>query len=324
MHSLKTLLCAGTLASTTLAFPTTHRRVSGNSTSTNMLSVYWGAEDDSTTLADVCSDDSYDIVNLAFVNEFSADGGYPSLQISTLDGASQAQQDAGATSLQDGSSLVSAIQTCQSAGKLVIMSLGGASDYSNVALSGDDEGRAVADTLWNLFGGGTNETLKDLRPFGDIKLDGFDFDNESGSSTGYSALASQLRSNFAQDSSKKYYLTAAPQCPYPDQSVPLDVCKQLDYVWVQFYNNGDCNVGQSGFNAAVQNWSDGIGDAKLFIGALASDADGDNGYVDSDTLVQALEEVEGMDLPNFGGAMLWEAQLAVQNGNYQQAVKSAL
>lgn len=172
MHSLKTLLCAGALASTTLAFPAMHRRVSGNST--NQLSVYWGAEDDSTTLDDVCSDDSYNIVNLAFVNKFSADGGYPSLSISTLDGASQAQQDAGATSLQDGSSLVSAIKSCQSAGKLVIMSLGGAVDYSNVVLSGDDEGKAVADTLWNLFGGGNNETLKDLRPFGDVKLDGFD------------------------------------------------------------------------------------------------------------------------------------------------------
>lgn len=174
MHSLKTLLCVGALASSTLAFPTMHRRVSGNSTSTNKLSVYWGAEDDSTTLDDVCSDDSYDIVNLAFVNKFSADGGYPSLSISTLDGASQAQQDAGATSLQDGSSLVSAIQSCQSAGKLVIMSLGGAVDYSNVVLSGDDEGKSVADTLWNLFGGGSDETLKPLRPFGDVKLDGFD------------------------------------------------------------------------------------------------------------------------------------------------------
>ncbi|KAH8695584.1 glycoside hydrolase family 18 protein [Talaromyces proteolyticus] len=324
MHSLKTLLCAGVLASTSLAFPAMHRRVAGNSTTGNKLSVYWGAEDDSTTLSDVCSDDSYDIVNLAFVNKFKGDGGYPSLSISTLSGPSQAQQDAGATSLQDGSSLVSAIQACQSAGKLVIMSLGGAVDYSNVVLSGDDEAKTVADNLWNLFGGGTDETLKPLRPFGDVKLDGFDLDNESGDSTGYSALVSRFKSNFAQDSSKTYYLTAAPQCPYPDQSVPLDVCKELDYVWVQFYNNGDCNVAQSGFKDAVKTWSDGIGNAKLFIGALASGADGDQGYVDSDTLVKQLKDIEEFNLPNFGGAMLWEAQLAVKNGNYQKAIKAAL
>jgi chitinase len=149
-------------------------------------------------------------------------------------------------------------------------------------------------------------------------------DNESGDSTGYSTFVSRMRSNFAQDTSKTYYLTAAPQCPYPDQSVPLDICTQLDYVWVQFYNNGDCNVARSGFIEAVQNWSGGIGDARLFIGAVASAADGDQGYVDSDTFISALEEIEGMNLTNFGGAMLWEAQLAVNNDNYQEAVAAAL
>jgi chitinase len=152
----------------------------------------------------------------------------------------------------------------------------------------------------------------------------FHTDNESGDPTGYIAFVSRLRSNFAQDSSKTYYLTAAPQCPYPDQSVPLDVCQQLDYVWVQFYNNGDCDVAKSGFIDAVQNWSDGIGDAKLFIGAVASDADGDEGYVDSDTFVSSLQQVEGLGLSNFGGAMLWEAQLAVKNDNYQWDIAAAL
>lgn len=149
-------------------------------------------------------------------------------------------------------------------------------------------------------------------------------DNESGDSTGYSTFVSRMRSNYAQDTSKTYYLTAAPQCPYPDQSVPLDVCTQLDFVWVQFYNNGDCNVAQSEFKEAVENWSSGIGNARLFIGAVASAADGDQGYVNASTLVSSLEEIEGMELPNFGGAMLWEAQLAVNNGNYQKAVAAAL
>ncbi|GAM42009.1 hypothetical protein TCE0_043f15600 [Talaromyces pinophilus] len=319
MHSLQTLFGAGVLASTALAYPPIHQR-----DSTNKLTVYWGAEDDTTTLSDVCSDDSYQIVNLAFVSYFNGDGGYPTLSLSTLDGPSQAQQDAGATSLQDGSSLVDAIQACQSSGKLVIMSLGGAVGNADVTLSGDDQANNVADMLWNLFGGGTDENITPLRPFGDVKLDGFDIDNESGDPTGYSAFVSRLRSNFAQDSSKTYYLTAAPQCPYPDQSVPLDVCQQLDYVWVQFYNNGDCDVAQSGFIDAVQNWSNGIGDAKLFIGAVASDADGDEGYVDSETLVSSLKQVEGLDLSNFGGAMLWEAQLAVKNDNYQWDIAAAL
>lgn len=169
MHSLQTLFCAGALASTALAYPTIHQRGS-----TNKLTVYWGAEDDTTTLSDVCSDDSYQIVNLAFVSYFNGDGGYPTLSLSTLDGPSQAQQDAGATSLQDGSSLVDAIQACQSSGKLVIMSLGGAVGNADVTLSGDDQANNVADMLWSLFGGGTDESITPLRPFGDVKLDGFD------------------------------------------------------------------------------------------------------------------------------------------------------
>ena len=149
-------------------------------------------------------------------------------------------------------------------------------------------------------------------------------DNETNDSTGYLAMTKRFRANMAKDSSRKYYLTAAPQCPFPDQSEPLSVCKLLDYVWVQFYNNGDCNIAQSGFNDAVRTWSQGIGNATLFIGALASGADGDQGYVDASTFTSALQGVEAMNLPNYGGVMLWEAQLAVNNGNYQQQIRGSL
>lgn len=137
-------------------------------------------------------------------------------------------------------------------------------------------------------------------------------------------MVKRLRSHINSDSSKKYFLTAAPQCPFPDASQPLDVCQELDYVWVQFYNNGQCNIAQSGFNEAVRNWSEGIGNAKLFIGGLASGADGDQGYVDSGTFINALQGVQGMNLPNYGGAMLWEAQLSVQNGNYHKQIRGSV
>lgn len=149
-------------------------------------------------------------------------------------------------------------------------------------------------------------------------------DNESGDSTGYLALVQRLRSNMEQDSSKTYYLTAAPQCPFPDASEPLNVCQELDYVWVQFYNNGNCNVAKSGFNTAVQKWASNIGDAQLFIGALASGADGDQGYVDVNTLLSAIHGVQNMNISNFGGAMIWEAQLAVKNNNFQKALAAGL
>ncbi|KAM0255934.1 hypothetical protein ACHAQJ_005335 [Trichoderma viride] len=317
MFFTKSLVTAGLLASAALAAPTVEKRAAGGK-----LVVYWGAEDDTTTLANVCADPSYDIVNLAFLSEFFAGGGYPELSLSTLGGPSAAQKAAGATNLQDGSSLVPAIQACQAAGKLVILSMGGAKEDSKVTLTGDSQGQQIANTVWNLFLGGT--ATPTLRPFGSVKLDGVDFDNETGNPTGYLAMAQQFRSNFAQDTSKKYYITAAPQCPFPDASEPLNVCQLADFIWVQFYNNDDCNVGQSDFNSAVKNWSKNIGSATLFIGALASGADGDQGYISSSALLSAYEGVAALNLPNIGGIMLWEAELAVKNGNFQKTIKAGI
>jgi chitinase len=167
MFFSKALAAAGLLASAANAAPTNEKRAAGGK-----LVVYWGAEDSTTTLANVCADSSYDIVNLAFVSEFFAGGGYPSMSIGNLGGPSSAQKAAGATNLQDGTSLVSSIQACQAAGKLVIISMGGAKEDSNVVLSSNAQGQQVANTIWNLFLGGT--ATPTLRPFGSVKLDGVD------------------------------------------------------------------------------------------------------------------------------------------------------
>lgn len=126
---------------------------------------------------DVCNDSSYDIVNLAFLSYFFKDGGYPQINIGNLPGPSDAQQAAGATSLQDGSSLVPTIQNCQQNGKLVILSMGGAEGYADVTLQDDSQGEQIAQTVWDLFLGGTNNA--DLRPFGSVKLDGVDLGKQT-------------------------------------------------------------------------------------------------------------------------------------------------
>jgi chitinase len=136
------------------------------------LTVYWGAEDNSLSLASVCADDSYDIVNLAFLAYFHGPGGYPTLSIQGLYDQTAAQTAAGATGLTDGSSLVSTIETCQAAGKLVLLSMGGAQGYADVTLSSDEDAQTIANQVWNLFLGGTDDS--DLRPFGSLKLDGVD------------------------------------------------------------------------------------------------------------------------------------------------------
>lgn len=58
------------------------------------------------------------------------------------------------------------IETCQSKGKIVTLSLGGAG--AGVGFQSDSQAQAFADEIWNLFLGGSSST----RPFGGAVLDG--------------------------------------------------------------------------------------------------------------------------------------------------------
>ncbi|XWX00626.1 hypothetical protein V2A60_008647 [Cordyceps javanica] len=297
---------------------------SGNSShKSGQLAVYWGAKPNPIPLDTVCDDPSYDTVNLAFLSYFFGSGQYPRLTIASLNGSSEAQRLAGAVDLQDGTSLVPAIRKCQARGKRVLLSMGGAAGYADVRVADDAQGRQVADTIWNLFLGGGNKP--EIRPFGDVVLDGVDFDNESGQSTGYEAMAAQFRTHFASDPRRRYYMTAAPQCPPTADQGELRLFQHLDAVLVQFYNNNVCNVGASGFEASVRHWSAVIGgNTTLLVGALASDADKDEGYVDAGRFAEVMARVKAMKLANYGGVMLWAAELAAANGEYQKKIRSAV
>jgi chitinase len=85
-------------------------------------------------------------------------------------------------------------------GKIVTLSMGGAT--SGPGFTSDAAAQTFADTIWNLFLGGTSST----RPFGSAVLDGVDFDIEGGSATGLAAMVTRFRSHFA-GASKTYYIT---------------------------------------------------------------------------------------------------------------------
>lgn len=59
------------------------------------------------------------------------------------------------------------IKACQARGKAIILSMGGATGAAT--FSSDSQASAFADTVWNLFLGGSSST----RPFGDAVLDGY-------------------------------------------------------------------------------------------------------------------------------------------------------
>ena len=109
----------------------------------------------------------------------------------------------------------------------------------------------------------------------------------------------------------------------------------MDFVFVQFYNNGPCNVGQQGFLDSFKAWSaqlsnNGTGPAgpRLFVGAPASTASAGSGYLDAAGLDTAIKGAMGAGVKNMGGIMLWDGSTAKVNvvggQDYLQVAKAAL
>ena len=61
-----------------------------------------------------------------------------------------------------------------------------------------------------------------------------DLDIEQGSPTGYAAFVDRTRQN-AEGQTKRFYITAAPQCPFPDANIGDALnSASFDAVYIQF------------------------------------------------------------------------------------------
>lgn len=67
-----------------------------------------------------------------------------------------------------------------------------------------------------------------------IRADDESIDNENKDQTGYVVFVKALRTQFATDKSKQYYISAAPQCPLPDASIPVGAMQLMDFVVSNF------------------------------------------------------------------------------------------
>lgn len=283
------------------------------------VAVYYGTTPDTQAggLLTLCENDNVDIVILSFVYDFFTQGGYPAINFGPACTAPNEVQAAQAPGLLDCTALAPEITDCQQIGKKVLVSLGGY--VANSSFASDDQASQFAQTLWNLFGAGTGVD-PDLRPFGSgAVVDGFDIDNENHNTAYYETFATALRQQFASDPTKTYYLSAAPQCPIPDESIPLGAMTQADFVWVQFYNNPSCNLDSDGFQASFAAWSANLsasnttpGRPRLYIGAGAFEGAG-SGYVEGDGLAVPISMARELYVDNLGGIMLWDGSEALEN-----------
>ncbi|KAI0639124.1 class III chitinase [Trametes polyzona] len=297
------------------------------------VAIYWGQNSYGATHSDVanfqkplsfyCQDDTIDVIPIAFINKFFGPGNAPVLDLANTCNTTGSPTFPG-TGLLDCSFMASDIQTCQSKGKILTLSLGGGG--ASVGFQSDSQAESYADTIWNDFLGGSSST----RPFGNAVLDGVDLDIEGGPTTGYAAFVTRLRSHF-NGASKKYYITGAPQCVYPDASLGSTINSvAFDAIYVQFYNN-PCGLqvfnSASGFNFGIWDiWARTISpnpNVKVYVGAPASSTAAGSGYQDPATLANILKTTRNR-FPSFGGVMMWDASQAYQNNRYDAAAKKAL
>lgn len=285
------------------------------------MAVYWGQDGagGQQNLGAYCNDDSVDTIPLAFLFTFFGPGGQPILDFANICG--QGGNTFPGTALADCSFMASDIKKCQANGKLITLSLGGAT--ANVGFDSADQAAGFANTIWNMFLGGNGG----MRPFGSAVLDGVDLDIENGSAAHYDTFVNTLRS-LAQGAPKRYYVTAAPQCPFPDAEVGEALnSAPFDAVYVQFYNNFCQTSSPSDFNFATwDNWAKTQSpnpNVKVYLGAPASPQAAGSGFVSSDTLIGMAKDAQ-QRFSSFGGVMLWDMDTSFANGQYHRTVKNAI
>jgi len=279
----------------------------------NLMVGYWGqcSAGNEGSLASYCSGSTYDIIVIGFMPQFGSGGDI------SINFAGHCWQTFPGTNLLHCSDIGRDIQTCQSQGKRVFLSLGGGE--GNYGLSSDDQGNQLAQTVWDMFlGGWTNN-----RPFDSAKLDGIDLDIEKGDPSHYGAFVNTLSNLFNKDTSKRYYISAAPQCPFPDAfdgpyswGSALDQGK-VDYIWVQFYNNlPTCGLPNPFNYHTWSNWAQNHSPkTRVVVGVLGANSGG-AGFIDANGLQRALGGVRWDG--QFGGVMVWDVSLAAQNNFGQQ------
>ena len=226
------------------------------------------------------------------------------------------------------------INTCQANGKIIILSMGGAT-YSGGGFESADAATEAARNLWATFGpeqSGTNV----LRPFGSAVIDGFDYDFESATSNmvPFGQELRRLMDEATAGGDKHFYMTAAPQCPYPDQANGEALAAGgvfFDFIMIQFYNNY-CGVQsyvpgaeqQNNFNMATWDaWAASTSvnpDVKILLGIPANTGAG-AGYTEGEALASAIGYSK--QYASFGGVMMWDmSQLYANEGFLGEVVGS--
>ncbi|GJZ77158.1 acidic endochitinase-like protein [Tanacetum coccineum] len=155
-------------------------------------------------------------------------------------------------------------------------------------------------------------------PLCSVVLGWIDLDIEQGTDQYWYDLANAL---LAYGSQKKVYLSAAPQYPFnPNQLLPAINTRVFDYVWVQFYNNEQCDYGANvdALLARWNEWTNQVTTNQIFLGLPAATGAAKRGYIPPDVVTsQVLPSIKS------SSKLLWDRFFDQQNG-YSNAIKGSV
>ncbi|OAL56597.1 glycoside hydrolase [Pyrenochaeta sp. DS3sAY3a] len=307
--------------------------------STKNIAMYWGQGSDQIPLSQVCADPTIDIVNIGFVNGFPQNvGDYPKTNFANACwGYYPDPHDSTKDSefLQNCPGVADAITACQTAGKKVLLSLGGGYP-TNYYLPNQEVAEYFAEFLQSAFGP-KKDSWTGPRPFGDAAVDGFDLDLEAEVANVPSKEYLYLNYDFLVTRLKALrsstLISAAPQCEVPDARLAYAIERvPFDYIFTQFYNTEACaavtgykqlNQGSTTFSfdawvKYLQTYSKNKA-VKLYLG-LAAGPDGlpthKDHYLKPEEANQLIVKYQKKYPTIFGGVMLWEATVSVRNPTY--------
>ncbi|KAI6864752.1 glycoside hydrolase [Hortaea werneckii] len=311
-----------------------------DATKNNGLVTYWGQGANQQRLVETCKTGNFDVVNIGFVTVFpdQSPDGWPGTNFGNACYGDVYEHDGvNSTLLKTCPYIAQDVQDCQTKyNTKIFLSLGGGYP-NNYYITDDASGEDFADFLWGAFGP-VSANNGQPRPWGNVAVDGFDFDIESEispaptdvvgdyRSSGYAAMINHFKNDlYPQDSSKQYYISGSPQCVIPDAHFTTVMAEaSFDFLWIQFYNTPQCSAragvnnlnGQGSNDITFSGWENSPSknpNIKLYLGLPADEAaaNDDSYYLSLSEAQQLLAEF-ATDA-KFGGVMLWEATYDMNN-----------
>ncbi|PFH59260.1 hypothetical protein XA68_12600 [Ophiocordyceps unilateralis] len=306
---------------------------SNHSAAASNLAVYWGQNsygqgsgpNVQRNLAYYCENTNINIVPLAFMNGITP-------PIVNFANAGDKCDTFNGSGLLHCPEIEADIQKCQTQNKkIIVLSLGGAT-YTQGGWASPAEAEKAADMVWAMFGPVSSSYVQ--RPFGSAVVDGFDFDFEAITNNlpAFGARLRALMDAATSSGGKRFYLTAAPQCVFPDAAVGSTLeAVPFDYVFIQFYNNW-CGVSNFQPGASVQpafnmdvwdTWAKRSKNpaVKALLGIPANVGAG-GGYVRGPKLAAAIQYATGFS--SFGGVMMWDMSQLYANPGFLEEIMADL